>query len=364
MAEHYTLRGYLLEESLAWLLRGSGYQLLVNAADDPVELVAQGQELRVRGRGTSHQVDVLGELAFTPAFSLPVRLFLEAKYYDEHRPCGLKEVRNAHGVVHDVNENYMTRAGNAFPQRRYHYAYALFSTGGFTKDAQEYALAHQISLIDLAGESFEWLRTPIAACARKLHKRQQTYGVKSFPVAWMRTRLRALLTTAQPGDMLETSTNAPLFAAAVDKDLARFVEIITEHQQAQLILGFPAAPFILSLAAADKQAFAAYAFANPSHKIRLVRGGHGASAEWTITALEDPDAYTLTFSLPEHIESWISDSEEERLIRTRAVKSGLLSSITIYDTDGEEQLVYRLRYAPGSLRRDATAQSGPPDEAG
>jgi hypothetical protein len=30
----------------------------------------------VRGRGANHQVDVLGEFAFTPAFSLPIRLSL------------------------------------------------------------------------------------------------------------------------------------------------------------------------------------------------------------------------------------------------------------------------------------------------
>jgi len=153
------LRGYLLEECLAWLLRGSGYRLLLSTADDPVELEVRGQELRVRGRGTSHQVDVLGELAFTPAFSLPVRLFLEAKYYSTQ--CRLEVVRNAHGVVDDVNGNFVTRPGIHLPQRRLHYAYSLFSTSGFTKEAQEYALAHQISLIDVSVPSFNWLREPI-----------------------------------------------------------------------------------------------------------------------------------------------------------------------------------------------------------
>jgi hypothetical protein len=63
------LRGYLLEETLAWLLRGTAYELHVSEAQDPVELVRQGDyEVRVKGRGTSHQVDVLGEFAFTPAF--------------------------------------------------------------------------------------------------------------------------------------------------------------------------------------------------------------------------------------------------------------------------------------------------------
>jgi hypothetical protein len=64
----------------------------------------------------------------------------------------------------------------------------------------------------------------------------------------------------------------------------------------------------------------------------------------------------LTFNLPEHIEPWISDSEEERLFRTHAVKTSLLSSITIYDSDGEDQLVYRLRYGPGELRRPPPTQ--------
>lgn len=144
------LRGYLLEEALALLLRGSGYRLLTDATGEP-ELIAHGQELLVRGRGAAHQVDVLGELLFTPAFSLPIRLFLEAKFAGR---MGLAVVRNAHGVVFDVNENYVPRAAGKRPERRYRYTYALFSTGGFTADAQQYAIAHQISLIDLVGAEF------------------------------------------------------------------------------------------------------------------------------------------------------------------------------------------------------------------
>lgn len=120
MLKDSSLRGYLLEESLAWLLRFSGYRLLVHEDQDPVELVTEGQTLRVRGRGALHQVDVLGEFAFTPAFSMPVRLFLEAKYYQTR--CELEVVRNAHGVVHDVNENFMTGAGTR-PRQRYKYSY-------------------------------------------------------------------------------------------------------------------------------------------------------------------------------------------------------------------------------------------------
>ena len=55
------------------------HELLVSADQDPEELIAaQGNELKVRGSGTTHQVDALGQFAYAPAFSLPMRLCLEA----------------------------------------------------------------------------------------------------------------------------------------------------------------------------------------------------------------------------------------------------------------------------------------------
>jgi hypothetical protein len=50
--------------------------ILIDESQDPDELVRQTNGLCVRGRGANHQVDVLGEFAFTPAFSLPIRLSL------------------------------------------------------------------------------------------------------------------------------------------------------------------------------------------------------------------------------------------------------------------------------------------------
>jgi hypothetical protein len=70
--------------------------------------------LVVRGRGADHQADVLGNFALTPAFSLPIRMFLEAKSYSAS--CGLPIVRNAHGVIHDVNENFVRPVGSPHKQ--------------------------------------------------------------------------------------------------------------------------------------------------------------------------------------------------------------------------------------------------------
>ncbi|MEV4501941.1 hypothetical protein [Streptomyces klenkii] len=347
MATRATLRGYLLEESLAWLLRHSGYRLLVDAQQDPVELVSEGNTLRVRGRGALHQVDVLGEFAFTPAFSLPVRLFLEAKFY--RTPCRLEVVRNAHGVLHDVNENFMTLPSTR-PRQRYQYSYALFSASGFTTDAQKYALAHQISLVDLSGESFDWLRNALYATAGALFDAQTTYHLKSFPVSWMRNELRKALGMGPAGLLPEASTSATQFEGVASQLLADFVAVLEEHSEAELLLGFPAAPFILPLAADDKQQFLKYADASPDHSVRLRRTGHGEAAEWTLSPWgADEDAYRLTFKLPEHIEQWISGVEEKERQRTSEIKTQFLSAITIYRMNGAGVRSYQLRYEPSAL---------------
>src|SRR5262245_57113064 len=154
------LCGYILEELLAKLLSTSGYRLLVSPHQDPDALMQDKHGLVVRGRGANHQADALGELVLPTPFSLPIRLFVEAKYR-RRNPVGLPEVRNAHGVIHDINEQYASASawGRAVPMRRYQYQYALFSTTGFARDAQQYALAQQISLVDLSGPVFADLRS-------------------------------------------------------------------------------------------------------------------------------------------------------------------------------------------------------------
>lgn len=96
-----TLRGYVLEEILAKLIQNTGYRLLVDAAQDPDQLTNRSNGLAVRGRGGVHQVDVLGQLKWIPAFTFPIRLFVEAKA--RSGTSGIETVRNALGVLTDVN---------------------------------------------------------------------------------------------------------------------------------------------------------------------------------------------------------------------------------------------------------------------
>ncbi len=147
------LRGYVLEELVARLIRSTGYSLLVDASQDRAQLENRHSGLVVRGRGGVHQVDVLGELAWIPAFTFPIRLVVEAKA--RQGKVGISEIRNAAGVLLDVNQfSPIGLRPGAKPQKRYSYQHALFSTSGFTAPAAEYALAHQISLVDLSSQDF------------------------------------------------------------------------------------------------------------------------------------------------------------------------------------------------------------------
>lgn len=284
MTYRQVLRGYLLEEALAWLLRNAGYRLLTDASQDPDELTTHRGALCVQGRGATHQVDVLGEFALTPAFSLPIRLFLEAKFY--HTPCGLNVVRNAHGVIHDVNENFIHSNG-ARPRRRYQYTYALFSASGFSLPAQDYALAQQISLIDLSGASFSWLLDAVSETADRLDSVRGRHRITKFPVSRMRRKLRIALGTpvvSDPGVSWEPedepmAMNAPMFSTEAAEVVADFAATFRGRESRELLLGFPAAPYILPLATDDPAGFLHYAREQPAHPISLRRTGTGQDAE-------------------------------------------------------------------------------------
>jgi hypothetical protein len=228
------------------------------------------------------------------------------------QPC---VVRNAHGVIHDVNENFVHSASSR-PRRRYHYTYALFSASGFSEPAQAFALAQQISLIDISGASFEWLRNPFEDAAAQLYEQRNQHRVRRFPVSWMRHALRVSLDTAlsdsaEPALDPWTSTNAPRYKKAAQEILDEFTAALRGRENAELLLGFPAAPFILTFGVAQLEQFVDYAERHPSHAVRLRRTGANGQPEWTASPSTDPSAYQLTFNLPEQVESWISENEDQ-----------------------------------------------------
>ena len=157
-------RGYLLEIVLSKLIEVNGYEVIrehnipyeYSVPYEEQEIVSNSNGLNVRGRGGYHQFDTLGTFKITPPFVYPLRLFVEAKCYASTK-VGIDRVRMGVGVLNDINTNYATvdLSTEQLSIKRYQYHYAIFSTSGFSKPAQRYAIAHKIHLIDLSNDAYK-----------------------------------------------------------------------------------------------------------------------------------------------------------------------------------------------------------------
>lgn len=355
-----SLRGYILEEVLAFLIRRTGYKLLVDRSQDTRDLDHRGNGLVVKGRGGVHQVDVLGQLEWIPAFTFPLRLFIEAKF--RKQKTGINVVRNAIGVVLDINQNNSPIREEGRFLQRYHYAYAIFSTSGFSKHAVDMALAHQISLIDLSGEDFRQLRGIIRQAARDIKRRIE--GNANFMdreidgdelddqidlsrekiVTSIRYVLRRELGTMP----LNVESQYP------DDVISNLVEPVVSVAKGydELLVAMANGPFMLVLKADNPGAFIRYATDNPRHKVnihwdRMIDDGQ----TWLVNPADGSSAYSLSFKLPEILKSWVFETSENTRKRAFQAKQEFLSVITIYRlVEGKDQL-FRLEFDAESTRR-------------
>ncbi len=154
-------RGYLLEIILSKMIEINGYEA-INKPDEP-DIVSNPNGLNLKGRGAYHQFDSLGELKATPPFINPRRLFLDAKFYDTKK-VGVDKVMMGIGILNDINTSRSTVSigkRKRTASRHYKYNYALFSTSGFTEEAQLLAMAHKIYLIHLGGDGYIWIMQSI-----------------------------------------------------------------------------------------------------------------------------------------------------------------------------------------------------------
>lgn len=127
------------------------------------------------------------------------------------------------------------------PLKRYQYRYALFSASGFTSDAEEYALAQQISLVDLRAPSFAYLLTAAERLSRSVIAWAERTGATPFPTQVLREAMRVALGTwsyGQPPDLADADQELVNLVAASISDVVK---------ERQLWLAFPSAPFVLAL---------------------------------------------------------------------------------------------------------------------
>ncbi|WP_230329941.1 restriction endonuclease [Nocardia aurantiaca] len=359
-----------MEELLARLLQDNGYRLLVSAKQDPDALVQGKNGLLVRGRGGNHQADVLGEFDLPVPFSLPLRIFVEAKC--NRTSVRLPVVRNAYGTVHDVNEQYSPFSSDPNPVsvRRYHYRYTLFSTSGFSTDAQRYALAHQISLVDLSNPGFAQFRALVEQVADAMYDLATRNQISTFPLGQMRIALRHTLETWTGDDLVtveefefsetiddlaesqdepevmtssRTTSKRPARKWLPEHELAQIMAGLRAEPLGELLIGFPAAPFILVFKCENPAAFAAYLHVHPSSEIRVhiefaERGHH--DGDWVIVPAHGPQEFRLLFALPDLLADWLLNSEGPAAPRVRDIKRGMLSSLVVFQGNRLIRLLY------------------------
>ena len=338
-----SLRGYLLEEALAFLIRDSGYKLILHSGNDPT-LDYAGNGLRVRGRGAYHQADVLGELNWIPAFTFPTRLFVEAKAYRKGN-VSVAPVRNAMGVLADIRENKSTVSGSGLNPFQYNYFYALFSTTGFSEDAARLALAHQISLVDLSQIGLQGLIDALIESAEAI---VAAVDEQDFPrggfVKAVREYLRGRLGTVPPPLQLDLGLSQEVIEA-IEPVVASTLDL------GEVFVATADGPFMLILKARDPRRFLVYARRTAKHQVEInwsMRRDNGLT--WTISPIDGgAEAYQLSFRLPQIIADWITARDGGRVANALAAKEQFLSSITIYRPTHERDEIFQLQYRPSEI---------------
>jgi hypothetical protein len=349
-----TLTGYILEELLASLIQSAGYRLLVHVSQDPIELaMGQSGDLLVKGRGGLHQVDVLGEFTIVPAFSQPLRLWVEAKARNAR--TDLRSIRNAVGTINDINEAWMIDYSHH--RLRRHYRYALFSTSGFTVAAQNYATAHQIALVDLSGPEWAVLRDSARETADLLLGDVPRH-IRRFPVRALRRNLRLVLGTG-PDVRLPANDSHGLGAALDLYGAAADLRRTLDRDVNGALLAFPTGSQVLLARPDNLRDFLAFASGQPEHHVTLAPEAereNESSRTWVVRPASATMAYTLRLTLPTIVEE-LALAESDRRAQSLTAKGALGGRLDIFwDPHGEQASLllgprhFRLLFAGADLR--------------
>lgn len=324
MASKHQVRGVLLEEVVLMLLRAAGYRTVSDGQGDPT-LGTSAAGLKVAGRGAWHQIDAIADLRVGQPFSYPQRLLVEAKSYADYRTIGLPIVRGTVGVLKDVSEYWVAQAPNRPPAGRYHYQAAIFSSSDFTKDAQDYAFAHDIHLLPLARSSFfaPVVQAIDTAANGLATEGNQVVGVELTP---MRRELRERL--------------QPDLAVGIGQRQFAWLEPVVNASAAVArcliaTLGQAFSVFLTPDPALDLDALL------PTEVVEIHFRDFANGREWTMTR---PDGTVLfTFDLPPRLFQLYAD--EGMLSRRTALdlKAAYFSDVTAIYASGQEVKLFNFR---------------------
>ena len=320
-------KGYLLEIVLAKLLKVNGYDLVTSTDNEIVNLPRNG--LNVKGRGGYHQFDSLGTFRITPPFVYPIRLFLEAKFYTNNK-VGIDRVRMGIGILQDVNTNYSTveMTSEELKLPKYNYNYAIFSTSGFTDDAQRLAIAHKIYLMDLSSGYYNWIRDFINQIVDRLF---DINGIRGEDIS---------------GDIFNgfkedfsrwinnLSYNIPYRWFDFDIQQSVVNEFVNQMQKVRSIyIASTKSSQIIALVPNDDEDFRESLRRNPHQEVTIT-WNENENDVWIVRPTGNYDRYRLTFQLPSVIREYIFDNsanQYESAYDEKIRSFGMLSFIAYLD---------------------------------
>ncbi|NQZ92056.1 MAG: hypothetical protein HRT97_06900 [Moritella sp.] len=311
MATASQIRGAILEEAVLFLLEKVGYKIVRRPTDsiDSSDLKVNHSGLEVQGRGAWHQIDALAEQDQTPAFMFPLRLLVEAKCYPNSR-VGIPIVRNSVGVHKDISENYFTkhRSTNAKSTIRFNYQSAIFSVSGYTKPAIDYAVAHQIFLIEYTGVP---IIEPVIRAITNLEVESLTdLGVRD--ISGVRDKFKNILEHNHPNEYLSTHFT-PQGVESIQQVSQRLENIGGSY------FGMLQGRWPLHLLTQDE--LPAHAFRNDTVQCRLNGNREG---NWTFTPIEYQQGelgwFELQFFLPIELAEKMSPQwgDQARVAQTKS----------------------------------------------
>ena len=331
-------KGYILEEILAYLIRTSGYSLITTAPSNDPDLSNGHNGLNLRGRGAKHQIDVLGELNWIPAFNYPLRLMVEAKF--RNVVTGIDVIRSEVGILADVNENYFMPLDSTI-KPRYRYVSAVFSTSGFSEPAVDMAIAHQVQLADLSISEYDGLKQKINEFTDEIFSDDESINKnQSFNI---RKSLRKYLFDNQRDNISLNELNQPYEDKVIN--LTSYVHSNNE----ELFIGMSQGGFMLLLKADNTDKFITYAKNNPTHDIKIHWTEHDNGSKWTIVPMND--SYKLTFALPKKLHKYIYEIAENKFNEAINQKKIHFSKISIsyHDANTDRDYIFNLRFSRNNL---------------
>lgn len=331
-------KGYLLEIVLAKLLKVNGYDLVTSTDNEIVNLPRNG--LNIKGRGAYHQFDSLGTFRITPPFTHPIRLFLEAKFYTSNK-VGIDRVRMGIGILQDVNTNYstVTMKNKELKLPKYNYNYAIFSTSGFTGDAQRLALAHKIRLIDLSSGYYSWITFFIDQIVDRLFTYHSNNGddISSSDFNKFKANFSRWVNNLSYDQLYRW----------FDFDIQQSVvyEFVNQMQNVRSIyIASTKSSQIIALIPDNDDEFRNSLLRNPHQEVTIT-WNENENDVWIVRPTRNYDQYRLTFQLPAVIQDYIfnnSVNQYESAYDEKRRSFGMLSFIAYLD--GENPTLCTLKF--------------------